>query len=276
MPGEQGFWIPLALVPVAVLFLQFPFSRPVWNLLPELRFLQFPWRWLLALEAPMGIFFAAAVWPGDAARLWKRVAVVAGCTAVFLAMTACAGRVFFQDCDDEDAVAGMLDTYHAGQGFIGWEEYEPIGADNALVATGLPFGCLVSDPGTKLGVASGTPDEPPSWDASQGSCGTTYSAHKNGPEHFEMAATTPHAGFLILRLRSYPAWRVTVNGRAVAEPPQREDGLMAVPVPQGYVKLDVDWTTTTDMLAGRWMSAFGLLLLAGVWGLERRLRRTHL
>jgi len=68
---KSRWWIPLALVPVAILFLQLPISLPVWNLLPKLRFLQFPWRWLVALEAPMAIFFAAAVWPGAAARRWR-------------------------------------------------------------------------------------------------------------------------------------------------------------------------------------------------------------
>ena len=67
LPAPRRWWIPLALIPVAILLLQFPISLPVWNLLPKLRFLQFPWRWLVVLEAPMAIFFAAAVWPRNAA-----------------------------------------------------------------------------------------------------------------------------------------------------------------------------------------------------------------
>ncbi len=77
-----SWWIPLALIPVIVLFLQFPFSLPIWNILPKLRFLQFPWRWLVVLEAPIGIFFAAALWP---TRRWLRIAAVAAaCSAIFL------------------------------------------------------------------------------------------------------------------------------------------------------------------------------------------------
>ena len=63
----RSWWIPLALIPVAVLLLQLPISLPLWNLLPKLRFLQFPWRWLVVLEAPLGIFFAAAIWPARGA-----------------------------------------------------------------------------------------------------------------------------------------------------------------------------------------------------------------
>ena len=51
-----------------------------------------------------------------------------------------------------------------------------------------------------------------------------------------------HAGYLILRLRYYPAWSVTVNGVPVTPKAERERGLMAVPVPQGNVQVTVDWT----------------------------------
>ena len=33
--AERRWWIPLALIPLAVLLLQFPISLPVWNLLPK-------------------------------------------------------------------------------------------------------------------------------------------------------------------------------------------------------------------------------------------------
>jgi len=82
LPASQSWWIPLALIPFAILFLQLPISLSMWNLLPKLLFLQFPWRWLVALGAPTGIFLASAVWVTHG---WRRVAVVAACTVVFLA-----------------------------------------------------------------------------------------------------------------------------------------------------------------------------------------------
>ena len=87
-----------------------------------------------------------------------------------------------------------------------------------------------------------------------------------------MAAVTPRAGFLIIRLRSYPAWRVTVNGRGISAMPARDDGLMAVPVTQGAVELTFDWTVTPDAIAGRWVSIVALVLLIAVWFTERSLR----
>ena len=269
--------LPLALVPAAVLLLQFPFSRPLWGL-PELRFLQFPWRWLIVLEAPMSILFAAAVWP-QAARKWQRTVVVAVCAAGFAAMTACAGHLFFQSCDDEDSVAGMLGSYRAGNGFIGTNEYEPIGADNGLLAAGLPGACLVADPKTVLGLPTTGPrddDAPPVWQPEQHSCAATFAGLNGSPEDLHLHATIPQSGFLILRLRSYPAWKVRVNGRRVEDLPEREDGLMAVPVPQGPVNLTVEWTTTPDVLLGRWISALAVLLLTALSLLERKCTRPRL
>jgi len=188
-----------------------------------------------------------------------------------------AGRSLAQACDDEDAVAGMLSAYRVGAGFIGSFEYEPIGADIALIPTGLPEACLVTDASAELGKAVADPDAPPVYDAAKNPCEATYAAAADsGPEHLRVAAETAHAGYLVLRLRGYPAWRVKVNGRAVDSLPFRKDGLMAVPVPQGAVDVRVDWTTTKDVVAGRWLSALSVLALTGVCLLGRRRSRAHL
>jgi hypothetical protein len=78
---------------------------------------------------------------------------------------------------------------------------------------------------------------------------------------------------LILRLRTYPAWTVTVNGRTVDDLPRRGDGLMAVPVAQGPTVVMVDWTTTPDVILGHWISLVSALLLAALFVIERKLRQ---
>jgi hypothetical protein len=275
LPPQRRWWIPLALIPVVILFLQLPVSLPVWNALPKLRFLQFPWRWLVALEAPMGIFFAAAVWTS---RRWWRAVVVVVCGTVFIAASAIAGASLFQGCDSEDGVTGMVTEYRAGTGFEGTDEYAPPGADNSLVATGLPAACLVSDPAAVLG--QGDSDMTPLWAADQGTCDATFpealAGGKASTEHRRIQADIPHAGYLILRLRSYPAWKVSVNGRPADSQVPRQDGLVTVPVPQGPVELSVDWTTTRDVLVGRWLSAAALVLLACLGVLEYRRFRPRL
>lgn len=218
----------------------------------------------------MAVFVAAALWPLRSNG--RRVAVALACGAIFLAMTLYAASAFFQSCDDEDAVSGMLDAYRAGQGFQGANEYEPIGADNALVASHLPDACLVSNPATVLGLlpADADPDQPvPVWSAAQSSCLATFRWQPDSPEHMRLTAELSRAGFLILRLRAFPAWRVRLNGQSVASQPLRGDGLIVVPVQPGPVELTVDWTTTADVVAGRWLSGLAVLALTILWLLEK-------
>jgi hypothetical protein len=267
------WWLPLALIPIAVLFLQLPVSLPLWNLLPKLRFLQFPWRWLVVLEAPVGIFFALAVWP---ARRWFRIVLVAVCAAIFMAASAWAGLRFFQSCYEEDAVPAMLSVYRTGAGFEGTGEYSPPDADNTQIATGLPAACLATDPATKLGIID-TLGANPDWWVEQGSCLASFDASPtpglDPAEHLRIHASLRQSGYLILRLCVYPAWRVTVNGRPITALPQREDGLMVVPVQQGPIDLAVDWTATPDVIAGRWLSVLGVFALTALWLLERKAKR---
>ncbi len=264
-------WIPLAAIPIIICFFLFPISRPLWHLLPEMPFLQYPWRWLEAVEALMAILFVAAIWPSS--RIGRRLAL-ATCAALFLAATVYAGTTFFQVCYPEDTVASVVAAYHAGAGFEGMYEYGPPGSDESMIATGLPDACLVSDPSVELGKPDpDDPDNNPTWAPDQSSCQATFTAvggSQTNPEHRRIDVTIPHAGFLVLRLLRYPAWMIRLNGRSPAALPRRDDGLVAVAVPQGPIDLTVDWTTTPDNLLGRWLSAVSVLLLFALCLLERK------
>jgi len=270
LPGSQSWWIPLALIPIAVLLLQFPFSDPIWNLLPKLRFLQFPWRWLLLLEAPMAIFFSAAIWPRTNAP-FARIITILTCSAISVCLTAAAGKYLYQACYPEDTIPGMLSVLKAKHGYNGTSEYEPIGADIARIPTGLPQACFVSDPRVVLG--SNNADDELVWDALQGSCEATFaSAQDSGPEHLRISGIAPQSGYLILRLLTYPAWQLKLNGRPVSPSLARNDGLAIVQVSPGPFEVGVDWTTTRDVTLARWISGLSILALAGICLYERKLR----
>jgi hypothetical protein len=267
LPGERAWWLPLALLVPVVLLLHFSISAPLWRL-PELRFLQFPWRWLLVLESPLAILFAAALW---SPRRRVRIAVVAASLAIFAGMLLCTTHVFEQACDFEDSVPGMLAVARSGQGFIGTNEYEPLGADLATVSTGLPAACLVADPRATLGKAVSTdPDVNPAWQKE--ACLATFSSVSRNPEHRRIVGTAPRAGFAVLRLLSFPAWRLRLNGQPVASLAAREDGLIVIPVSAGPITLTADWATTGDVLLARILSGFFALLFAALALLVRRVK----
>ena len=215
--ASRRWWIPLAAIPVVVLFLLFPISRPLWHLLPEMRFLQFPWRWLEAVEAPWPSFSSPPSGP-RAARAGVASQCCAVCAAVFLAVYRLRG---------EGLLPGLLPRRHrrlsAGRSTAPARALKACTSTSPLAATTpadrhRPSRCL---PCRRSHPSSGQARprrsrRQPVWSADQGSCQATFAAvHglQTNPEHREIRAITPHAGYLVLRLLSYPAWRVRVNGQ---------------------------------------------------------------
>jgi hypothetical protein len=267
-PGERTWWLPMLLIPAVVLVLQFPVSWPVWHWLPELRFLQFPWRWMVAVEAPMAILMAA-VFTFRPKRGRLVLQALAGLALAGAAIAA--GLLFHQECDDEESVWSLKDAQASGAGVGGYDEYAPPGADDSMMAMGLPGACMVSDPAKTLG--SGAADVAPVWTPEQKTCMAT-AQWANGPgldsENKALRIDVSRAGYLVLKLRRYPAWRVTVNGQASKVLDIRQDGLMTVAVPEGHVEVRADWMTTSDVVIGRWISGAFLLIVTGLGVVRRR------
>jgi hypothetical protein len=224
------------------------------------------------------------VWPAASRFASRRRWLVAGgCAAAFAAALAYTNAAYFQVCNPEDTVASTLADYRSTAGFEGMYEYEPPDSDRELIPMGLPAACLVTDPAVKLGQLDD--DDNLVWNANQGSCRAVFAAADDpvsDPEHLRIQATAPQSGYLVLRLLSYPAWRVRVNGVVQnsdrrSDLYKREDGLIAVPLPQGPIDVAVDWTTTPDVTLGRWLSAICAVLLGIVFFFERqRSPRTRL
>ena len=263
-PESRIFWLPLALLIPVILLLQFPISTPFW-MLPKLSFLQFPWRWLMVLGVPAAIFLAAAVpLSSTRARRISGIAVAIG----LLGISCAAALFFFQACDEEDNTLNQVRVFQAETGVEGTDEYAPTGADNAILASGLPWACLVTDPLVPLGQPG--PDQVVLWSADQHSCQQTPLPALWETEDKRFSLHTDAPGYLVLRLRRYPAWRITVDNRPVATPlPTRADGLLAIPVPAGNSTLRVRWSVTTDVMWGHGLSALSVLLLMLLWLWER-------
>jgi hypothetical protein len=282
VPGERRWWLPLALIPPVVLFLLLPVSLPVWYGLPELRTLPFPWRWLVVLEAPMAICFASAAWFD---RRALRIPMLAACAALFMGISLAAFPVWF--VEGTSLEASIQKSVREDVGVLGQPEYAPPGIRFPLVDRIVHSACLLdSPPDATLQSEAGLA---PAWDGESASCNSSSwqeailigdpSQSDAAPymqEQKRIMGVAEHAGYLILRLRYYPAWGVRVNGIPVTPRAERERGLMAVPVPQGKVQVSVDWTTTSDVVAGRWVSAVALLLVTGLYLFERKRLQAHL
>ena len=262
---ERAWWIPLALIAPAVLLMHLPISEPLWNWLPALRYLQFPWRWLVVLNAPLAFFFARAVWINPPRG---RIALSAACTLVFFVITGAAWGICFQNCHNVDTAIPLVERT---QGIRGKPEYSPPGIRHPLIEPDVAGNCEVNS----IDDFSGAPerDRQVSQSGSVQGCSGSFLQVADLPEHKVFVGIADHAGYLILHLRSYPAWRVTVNGRASSAVREEGYGLIAVPISQGQTMVAVDWTTTPDVWLGRVLSALALALLTAIWLVERKLFR---
>jgi hypothetical protein len=263
LPGDREWWLPLALIPLATFFLLFPISQPVWNLLPALKFLQFPWRWLLVLQTPLALFFASAVWSLPRRR---RPLILGACMALFFAAGTTAWLFSFENCNTFDS---NLRNWEEQGGAAGKPEYSPPGIQYELVLPDVPRNCVVRNLNDLMGV-SGAAGEGlnPVLTQAQDLCTGEFSEALNRPERKGIVGIVEQAGYLILPLRSYPAWSVTVNGRPTSTFTEPGHGLLAVPVTPGPVTVIVTWATTRDVAAGRWMTFLALVLLAVAFRVE--------
>ncbi len=249
-------WLPLLLLVPVVLALQFPFSAGVWHGLPKAEFLQFPWRLTMLLTPALAIFAAQAL-----CGLRRPVRGMIVVVWLLLAMAVCVG-VFHQPCDEEDNVAAQIAAFQ-GNGSPPTDEYAPKDADNADLAKGLPTGCLVANPLTTLGDAD--EDGELRWDAKQSPCRVRVYPTEWSVKRKLLELNAPQAGYLIVRLRRFPAWQVERNGRSIKNLPKRTDGLMVVPVERGMNRIGIRWTDTADVRVGRWLSMMALLACVLMW-----------
>jgi len=250
-----------ATLPV-ILLLQWPVSEAIWAHAPHLKFLQFPWRWLMALSVVGCVLAGMAV---VRQAKWR----VLGAGILIAGMAIGSSLLFFQPCDDEDAVGAQLAGFRLGSGTEGTDEYTPIGVDNDAVQQHLPLVRVLRSAWDDT--ADDTAADNPEWRAGNpGSIAAQVEARRRNGEHWTVSIVTPEKGFAVLRVMDYPSWRVTVDGQSVNSRPLREDGLMTVPVNAGSHVVEVTWASTRDVVAGRVVSAIALLALAVVAMWERK------
>jgi 6-pyruvoyl-tetrahydropterin synthase related domain len=262
--GGRVRMVLTALLPI-LLLLQLPASYVIWQHTPHLKFLQFPWRWTLALSVVTSLLAGLAL-----KKPSRRTTMPAA--VLIVAMTVGGGLLFFQPCDDEDAVAAQITGFREGQGTQGTDEYTPKGADNSAVQQHLPLVRVLL--AAQDDTADSSKGDNPEWRAkTSASIAAAVNVEQWNAEHWTASIATAETGYAVLRLMDYPSWQVTVDDKPALGRPVRDDGLMTIPITAGNHVMEVHWAATRDVIAGRTISAIALLALAIVVMLERRERR---
>ncbi len=232
----------LILLTCVVAFLLTAPSAFLWRNVPELKYLQFPWRFCTILGAATAALLAFAM------RRTRLHAAVGAATALALtlALTLGGNHFFRQPCYPAFAVSGIVhDFYHGGR-YDPTDEYTPVGADPLALDRANPLFWIATHP---------TDPAPQT--------GAGYSIALAQRLHFNLSS--PIQGFVVLSLRDYPAWRITINGVPVSAGPHRRDGLIALPINSGVSRIDIAYARTPDQTVGWMISALSGALLLFSW-----------
>ena len=241
--------ILLASLTSAIGFLLTSASLPLWRWIPELGFLQFPWR-LLAVLAPVCAVVAAL-----ALRKMRIPALPSAAMAVALAaiFAVPAYISFRQGCDPSDTPVARLSLFRSGAGSEPTDEYTPAPADNDALRPGSPpFRLLANEKSDRAASVADAPNSPP------------------GPAPTHLQITSPESRVLLLNLREFPSWKILLNGHEVSERVARDDGLIAFRLPEGASRIDVLTVRTPDQILGDLLSGGALMMLLVLLARSRR------
>lgn len=212
-------------------------TRVFWAILPELRFVQFPWRWLLCLNVAFALFVTMVF------RRWQMR------LALYLAML-CLLSILWHRVQQPwwDAAADlqeMRDAIDDRVGYEGTDEYVPAGVDPYQLNRDAPQIAVISRRPAHLRILA--------WRAQL--------------KRFTVEVTHPEK--LRLRLLNYPAWQIEVNGVAINAKSQPVTGEILVPVEAGISEVRVTFVRTSDRLLGGIITIIAALLVTA-WMLYQK------
>jgi hypothetical protein len=229
--SNRELWYSLVVWAAACAVLMLSISNPLWEILPKLRFMQFPWRWLLCLGIPFTLLTAMGV------RRW-------GLRVPLYLVTLCVLGFVWQHFqppwwDTAADLREMQDNVATGAGYEGTDEYAPVNADPSSVDKEARRVTVEGPAHAAIRVSE--------WKA----------------EHKVLTAEMSAPDKLALHLFNYPAWRVEVNGREVLAVTREGTGQMLVPVEAGVNRVQLSFIRTSDRTAGGWITVLALLVSIG-------------
>lgn len=198
----------------------------LWNYLPKLRFVQFPWRCMAVLAVVFALFAAITAARRLRALAWIALALVLALTGAFLV------RHSWWDTEDVSSVKEGLDS---GAGFEGTDEYDPLGDDHTDIPKNQPQAKVIGEDKSELRVTRWT------------------------PEDRVVIVKTGQPAIVRLRLLHYPAWSVMVNGKPAKTGRTASYDAMLVPIPSGESRIEARFIQTKDRTVGGTISVLSAL-----------------
>ncbi len=245
-------WILLAAWGCGSALLMLSVTNVLWQHMPQLRYVQLPFRWLLCLNAPLAVLLAMAA-QRPTARLFVSAAILGTWISRSLFFGALLGAMIFAGYriqppwwDSAADIREMSDAVADGPGYEGTDEYVPAGVDASELNKDPPL--VSNDSGAPVSSQILT------WEQTE--------------KHFTVHAAA--AENLTMRLFNYPAWRVFVNGQPIVTETTEITGLIVIPIAAGDSDVHIYFRRTFDRLIGTIFSLISLAILVAAWLRTRR------
>jgi len=236
-------WWSLTLSAALAFLLMLPIAGAAYRHMPDLQFLQFPWRWLLTIGIAYAVLVVLAV-PPFRGKPWLYA-------IAFLALIAACNRGFQPQCDPAETPFMISNLYHTGYGYMGTDEYTPAGGDNYEIKPDFPEFRLRGENGG-------------------GASGARVTHLHTSTYRKQLTVESGEPVQLVLRLMNYPAWRVEVSGNRIVPESDDPTGRMVIALPKGRSQVDVRFVRTPDRWTGDGISVAAFIFLCGFWYVERR------
>jgi hypothetical protein len=229
---NRELWLLLVVWAEACSVMMISITNPLWDILPKLRFMQFPWRWLLCLSVPFAFLVTMGV------RRWSaRIGLYVAALCVLAFVWYHFQAPWWNTVAD---LRELQDNIATSAGYEGTDEYTPAGAAPAEVDKAARRATVQGPAHAAIQIVE--------WNA----------------ERKIIVADMSAPDALALKLFNYPAWRVKVNGAQVEPAVANATGQMLVPVQTGKNRVEITFIRTWDRTAGGWISVVSLLLAIGV------------
>jgi uncharacterized membrane protein len=235
-------WRLLTVLGGVSAFLLFRPSSILWNILPELRYVEFPWRWLSPLCVAGVVLTSSAV--GQTRRraaLWVTVAFAIGAIG--------AGIVHSVRWDSQHRhLKDLTAATHSGAGYKLGEDFawsRPLGSHPSKLPELAP-----------VIVSADAQDE-----IEMSRQGVQIHVDLWSPERKVFSVDSPRPLLLRIKLLTYPAWQAKLNGKIVALETKQETGQMLLPVPAGFTRAEIKFVRTWDRTVGMAVSLTTILAL---------------
>jgi hypothetical protein len=222
---ETNVWRLLTLLAAVSTFMMFRPSLLLYERLPEMRYVEFPWRWLSVLCVVTAFLVASAI--SQARRKWipwAMTAVAVACVSAVIVHTV--------TWDHAHYLEGLISDAHSPSGypirFGDWSN--PLGSQREKLNKAAPLVAAAPGQAAQIQIEQ--------W--------------RGERKVFAVESAQPTT--VKLRLLAYPAWQAKVNGNVVPLQADPTVGQMLVPIPAGSNRVEIHFGRTWDRTAGNIVS----------------------